>query len=358
MKKFYAIIISAVMVATLAGCGGNNTVTLPSSEADSVRQEGKEIENQDAKHLVLTTTALDPEVAPDYNPWADGLVKFKEEVEKNSNGRYIVDIYWYASYASDAEAFQMVQDGETDFNFGAGMSNVDGRFAWQRIPFLLPDLETVREKLASPDSEGYKINSGLYADNGLKLLAQNCGLQRHIFSTKKLIKVPDDLKDETFRTYEDAIVNAFYGELGNVAIMPFGELYTSLQNGLVTATDQQIPSYIIENYYEVAPYYSYVGAQWTSYSLMMNMEKFNSFSEEDQKIFTDAAWACAKAEYESYKDTLSDAESFFDAHEITYYQPSSEELALWQQYAASLSDEWKKLVGDDLYKQVSELFNY
>ena len=46
-------------------------------------------------------------------------------------------------------AFQMVQDGETDFNFGAGMSNVDGRFAWQRIPFLLPDLETVREKLAS-----------------------------------------------------------------------------------------------------------------------------------------------------------------------------------------------------------------
>ena len=85
MKKFYAIIISAVMVATLAGCGGNNTVTLPSSEADSVRQEGKEIENHNCKHLVLTSTARDPEVAPDYNPWADGLVKFKEEVEKKNS---------------------------------------------------------------------------------------------------------------------------------------------------------------------------------------------------------------------------------------------------------------------------------
>ena len=62
----------------------NNTVTLPSSEADSVRQEGKEIENQDAKHLVLTTTALDPEVAPDYNPWADGLVKFKRKWRKTA----------------------------------------------------------------------------------------------------------------------------------------------------------------------------------------------------------------------------------------------------------------------------------
>lgn len=64
------------------------------------------------------------------------------------------------------------------------------------------------------------------------------------FSTDKLIKVPKDLANETFRTYEDAIVNEFYGGLGNIAIMPYGELYTSLQNGLITATDQQIPSYI------------------------------------------------------------------------------------------------------------------
>ena len=284
--------------------------------------------------------------------------KFKEEVEKNSNGRYVVDIYWYSSYASDAESFQMIQDGETDFNFGAGMSNVDKRFAWQRIPFLLPDLDTVREKLANPNAEGFAINTKLYEENGIKLLAQNSGLQRHIFSTDKLIKVPKDLANETFRTYEDAIVNEFYGGLGNIAIMPYGELYTSLQNGLITATDQQIPSYIIENYYEVAPFYSYVGAQWTSYSLMMNLDKFNQYSEEDQKIFVDAAWACSEAEYESYKDMKADAEKFFDEKGITYYQPTDEELNQWKEYAASLSDKWRELIGEELYNQVSELFNY
>ncbi len=177
--------------------------------------------------------------------------------------------------------------------------------------------------------------------NGIKLLAQNSGLQRHIFSTDKLIKVPKDLANETFRTYEDAIVNEFYGGLGNIAIMPYGELYTSLQNGLITATDQQIPSYIIENYYEVAPFYSYVGAQWTSYSLMMNLDKFNQYSEEDQKIFVDAAWACSEAEYESYKDMKADAENSFDEKGITYYQPTDEELNQWKEYAASLSDKWR-----------------
>lgn len=228
----------------------------------------------------------------------------------------------------------------------------------ERIPFLLPDLDTVREKLANPNAEGFAINTKLYEENGIKLLAQNSGLQRHIFSTDKLIKVPKDLANETFRTYEDAIVNEFYGGLGNIAIMPYGELYTSLQNGLITATDQQIPSYIIENYYEVAPFYSYVGAQWTSYSLMMNLDKFNQYSEEDQKIFVDAAWACSEAEYESYKDMKADAEKFFDEKGITYYQPTDEELNQWKEYAASLSDKWRELIGEELYNQVSELFNY
>ena len=213
--------MAAMMALTIVGCGGNNTVALQNDKAAETTKA-----DSDATHLVLTTSALDPEVAPDYNPWADGLLKFKEEVEKNSNGRYVVDIYWYSSYASDAESFQMIQDGETDFNFGAGMSNVDKRFAWQRIPFLLPDLDTVREKLANPNAEGFAINTKLYEENGIKLLAQNSGLQRHIFSTDKLIKVPKDLANETFRTYEDAIVNEFYGGLGNIAIMPYGELYT------------------------------------------------------------------------------------------------------------------------------------
>ena len=98
--------------------------------------------------------------------------------------------------------------------------------------------------------------------------------------------------------------------------------------------------------------------QWTSYSLMMNLDKFNQYSEEDQKIFVDAAWACSEAEYESYKDMKADAEKFFDEKGITYYQPTDEELNQWKEYAASLSDKWRELIGEELYNQVSELFNY
>lgn len=54
----------------------------------------------------------------------------------------------------------------------------------------------------------------------------------------------------------------------------------------------------------------------------------------------------------------ADAEKFFDEKGITYYQPTDEELNQWKEYAASLSDKWRELVGEELYNQVSELFNY
>ena len=41
-----------------------------------------------------------------------------------------------------------------------------------------------------------------------------------------------------------------------------------------------------------------------------------------------------------------------------HIQPTDEELNQWKEYAASLSDKWRELIGEELYNQVSELFNY
>ncbi|RHO92566.1 hypothetical protein DW970_10075 [Clostridium sp. AM48-13] len=64
MKKLIATTMAAMMALTIVGCGGNNTVALQSDKAEETTKA-----DSDATHLVLTTSALDPEVAPDYNPW-------------------------------------------------------------------------------------------------------------------------------------------------------------------------------------------------------------------------------------------------------------------------------------------------
>ena len=58
MKKLIATTMAAMMALTIVGCGGNNTVALQNDKAAETTKA-----DSDATHLVLTTSALDPEVA-------------------------------------------------------------------------------------------------------------------------------------------------------------------------------------------------------------------------------------------------------------------------------------------------------
>lgn len=215
MKKVLCTLLSLAMLLSLASCGDSAS---PGSDSSK--------ENADAKTLVLTCTALDPNEVKDFNSWGPAVEAFKEYVEENSDGRYKVDVFYNFTYgSSEAEMWQMLADGEVDFFFGAGLSSVDPRFCWNKIPYLFKNYDQLLELYCDPESEGFALQSQLFEENGVKMLAQNPGLFRHIMSTDKLIKVPGDLADETFRSYQDAIHTAFFGGLGNIVIMGFSDLY-------------------------------------------------------------------------------------------------------------------------------------
>ena len=57
MKKLIATAMAAMMALTIVGCGGNNTVALESDKAAETTKA-----DSDATHLILTTSALDPEM--------------------------------------------------------------------------------------------------------------------------------------------------------------------------------------------------------------------------------------------------------------------------------------------------------
>ena len=356
MKKALCTLLSIAMLNTLVSCGQKATNT-PGSTSTPANSSTSTQEPVEAKTLVLTCTALDPKEVTDFNSWGPAVNAFKEYVEENSGGRYKVDVFYNFTYgSSEAEMWQMLADGEVDFFFGAGLSSVDSRFCWNKIPYLLKNYDQLLELYCDPDSEGFALQSRLFEENGVKMLAQNPGLFRHIMSTKKLIKVPGDLADETFRSYQDAIHTAFFGGLGNIVIMGFSDLYTSMQNGMITATDQQMPTYVGNTFYEIAPYYSFVGTQNTSYSMLMNLDAFNGYSAEDQELFTKAAQYCAEVEYEQTQYWDDKTNEYLDSKGVTYYYPTDEELQQWVDYADSMKDTWIDIVGQDIYDEAYRIF--
>ena len=158
MKKVLCTLLSLAMLLSMASCG-NSASSSGGSETQSGSQAASQ-EEVEAKTLVLTCTALDPDEVTDFNSWGPAVNAFKEYVEENSGGRYKVDVFYNFTYgSSEAEMWQMLADGEVDFFFGAGLSSVDPRFCWNKIPYLFKNYDQLLELYCDPESEGFALQS-------------------------------------------------------------------------------------------------------------------------------------------------------------------------------------------------------
>ncbi|MGZ7287429.1 TRAP transporter substrate-binding protein DctP, partial [Streptococcus pyogenes] len=75
--------------------------------------------------------------------------------------------------------------------------------------------------------------------------------------SKRPIKTLADMKGMKIRVQQSDLFISMINALGaNATPMPFGELYSALQTGLVDGAENNYPSYESVKHYEVAKYYS------------------------------------------------------------------------------------------------------
>lgn len=354
---------AAMMVSVLGGCGGSGSAK-ETSDGGAANAENSSAAGEDAEgttdvsgeyKIVIATSAYDPEITPAFNNWGPGIVKFKETAEELSNGRIEVEIFWNSTLGNDSEMFRMMMDGEVDINFGSGFSTVDPRFSWKLLPFLFTSDEQLKEKFASKGSPGFELNSKIYDENGIKLLSQNPGVQQGFMSKKGLVKRPEDLKGMTFRAYEDSVVTTFFNGLTNTAVIPYNELYTSMQNGTVDVATLHIPAFVGDKFYEICDYYTFLPWQYTSYALMMNGDRFASLPADIRDILVEAAWACSDESWRKLQEFDETKADELASLGVETYTPTDEEMQLWVDYSNKLSDKWKELIGAELYDEVMKI---
>ena len=108
--------------------------------------------------------------------------------------------------------------------------------------FVESDL--AKDFLAESKAVGLPFNGLAYGEEGF----------RHFFF-KDEVKGIEDLKGLKIRVSSDPIMTGMVSDLGAAATtVPFTELYTSLQSGVVDAAEQPTANYLSNAFQEVAPY--------------------------------------------------------------------------------------------------------
>lgn len=285
MKRYVAMIISFVMViGLLAACGGNQGSA--QTDGSTGPSESATSGATDFPKVKLTLGHVGPGT-PDGHLQVFSE-KFKEVVEKETNGSVTIEIMADAKMGGEREMVEQVQFGSLDIVFTS--SGPIGNFApllnALDFPFLFENREHVHEIL---DSEiGVEMTKEL-EEQGLKLLAWGENGFRNITNNKRPVKTLSDIEGLKLRTQENKIHMATFKAYGaNPTPMSFAELFTSMQQGVVDGQENPMAIIISSKFYEVQKYLSLSQHVYSPMMLLINTDKFNGFPPELQRVLLDA----------------------------------------------------------------------
>lgn len=231
-------------------------------------------------------------------PTTQGLVEMGRIIEEKTGGRIKVQVFPSAQLGSETQTIENTQMGVLDINrvSCAPLSEFSKTMGVLSMPYLFRDYEHFRKVLDGPI--GVEVGKDL-EEKGLKVLAYYDSGARSFYNTKRPIKTPADLKGLKIRTQKSQVMVDLVNALGAVATpMSFEEVYSSLQTGVIDGAENNAPSYLTTNHYEVAKNFSLNEHARVPDIVLISMKTWNKLSPDDRKIVADAAKESEKKQSE------------------------------------------------------------
>jgi tripartite ATP-independent transporter DctP family solute receptor len=339
-KTLFCMLILVFMLAACSSGGGKDNKGAQS--VSNKNTDGEVIEFTFAHALQLDK----PEHA--------GALKFKELVEEKSDGKLVVNISPAAQLGDEREMAQAVQTNaiEGAIISTGPLSTISASMDLPLLPFLVSERKTMYQLL---DGEvGKEILSSL-EDSGIKGTAFWESGFKQITSNKE-IHTPKDLKGVPFRTVESQLVMDTYKALGaNPVAVPFPEVYTSLQQGVVEGQENAIGSIASMKFYEVQDYVTMLDIGYNPYAVIFSKKWFDSLSEEHQNIIVTASQEAAEYERQLIADTEADYLKEIEESGTTIVKLSSKEKEAFREATSSVHEKFKDVFGAELLESAYEV---
>ncbi|MGI5172357.1 TRAP transporter substrate-binding protein [Treponema sp. OMZ 840] len=239
---------------------------------------------------------------PDGYPTVIGDLEFARLVKERSNGRIVIEVYNNGVLGDQKSVVEQVQFGGIDF-VRTSISSV--------APFY-PDINALQAPYLFRDADHmWKVLNGEIGDYFLNSVKSSgfVGLcwfdagARSFYNTKKPIYTVADLKGMKIRVQESALMMGMIQALGAVPTpMPYGDVYSALQTGVIDGAENNWPSYDTASHYEVARYFSIDEHTRVPEMIIASKITMDKLSAEDQKLIAQAAKDAAPVQIKAWAD--------------------------------------------------------
>lgn len=273
MKRLLAGLVAAASAAALTGCSGGS---------------------QDPNHLLIAHGH------GDWHPVHIGLESFAQEMEAGTD--YTFSIYPNGQLGDDSAMVQLVKAGVMDVaKVSAGaLEQFNPAYSIFSIPYVFQSTEHYFDVMNNSEAVQEIFEST--RDDGFIAIGWFDSGARSIYTTKEgPVESPEDLHGMKIRTMNSPTSVEMINNMGAAATpMSSGEVYTSLQQGIIDGAENNETVLGDDGHGEVAKSYTYTQHQYLPDIVIMSVETWDAMSEEDQnKVRTamDNAWQAHEDEW-------------------------------------------------------------
>ena len=328
MKKLFSIVLVLIMALACVSAMAEEPITLTYAEVNPI--EGTIV--------------------------GDVALAFKAKLEELSGGTIVVDIQASGVMGDEKTVLSNIFAGDTSVDIVRISAFALNQYGAEKSVFLtLPyvftseehywnfvESDLAKEFLAEAKEKGMPVTGLAYGEEGF----------RHFFFKNEVAGI-DDLKGLKIRVSDDPIMTGMVSGLGAAATtVSFGELYTSLQSGVVDAAEQPITNYLSNSFQEVAPYLLKDGHTLGTIELIATDSCFAKLSEEQQGWVQEAADYAMQVCKESVAVKQDEAQQALIDQGCTVIEV--EDKTPWQEATKAVLEE--NIAGmEDIYEQILAL---
>lgn len=331
------ILVGLLAAGLVSGCGGQ-------------KDTGAQGEKDSSEKIVFKLG----HAVNEKHPYHLGAEKFKEIVEKETNGRIEIKLFPNNQLGTgERDMIEGIQLGTVDIvvTSTGPLSGFEKKFMLFDFPFLFRDKEHAYKVL---DGEIGQYVLGLLEKQGIKGLAWYENGFRHSTNSKREVLTPEDAKGLKLRTMENKVHMAIWRALGaDPTPMAWGEVFTSLQQGTIDGQENPIPIIYTQKVYEVQKYVSLTGHVYSPAVILMSKSKFDQLPDDYKEILLRAAKESGDLERKLITEMENEqVEKLKEVGMVVSYP----DKALFLEATKSVYDEFKGELGEDA-KLLDQIIN-
>ncbi|MBD1380605.1 TRAP transporter substrate-binding protein [Metabacillus arenae] len=286
------------------------------------------------------------------HPYHQGALKFKKLVEEESDGSIRVDIFPSSQLGNGRDQVEGIQLGSIHFHIGsvAPITNFAPKFNVLNMPYLFESREHAIKVL---DGEiGEEISKDLDKAGIINLAFMENGW-RHMTNNVRPIKTASDAKGLKIRVQESPPYLAFVKALDSNAVpIPFGELYTALEQGVVDGQENPLAQISLNKFDEVQPYLTLTAHNYDAAVFLMSKTIFEKMPGDLQTVVLEASREATDFEREFSKK--EEATYLNDLKEAGMQVEENPDIKSFKKAVEPVYKQFEASIGKDLIERIKD----